>query len=539
LSYNVVPTTRRFGCWALEPHARSLAHDGQPVDVGDRAFDVLWTLVESAGQVVETHTLLQSVWPGRVVEENNVQVQVSALRRLLGRHAIRTVRGRGYQFTLGLTVDPCLVATHSPMPAKTNSHHGLPSQAPTLSAEPGEAAALAVLPFANRSGLPEDEVFALGMVEDLISALSQHVFFRVVSSSATWRFCTGAKPDLAEMSRELGVRYILEGGVRRSGPDLSVTAQLVEAASGRILWSQRFDRPLADLATMQGALVSEVAATLGVRIQRLEMERALKKPADLTAWECVMRYVAAYRQLNARNMLLAREEALRAVALGPGYGVAHATLAVASAWPYALFSADAPDEVRRIESHIDRALALDPDNPVVLVEVAEALSCIGRALEGLAFASQAAQMKAHFEWAHFACGVACVILNRNDEAITHFANVRRLAPGSLHDIHSFGWEATAQWQAGDCVAAQVAYARSRALTPHSSRSYFYGAAVAEVLGQHEEARVLMAKARHLEPTANLALWAWRFDRVFGMNDRDKHAALRVINKLWAEAGGVD
>jgi hypothetical protein len=89
------------------------------------------------------------------------------------------------------------------------------------------------------------------------------------------------------------------------------------------------------------------------------------------------------------------------------------------------------------------------------------------------------------------------------------------------------------------VAAQVAYARSRALTPHLSRSYFYGAAVAEALGQHEEARVLMAKARHLEPTANLALWAWRFDRVFGMNDRDKHAALRVINKLWAEAGGVD
>lgn len=149
-----------------------------------------------------------------------------------------------------------LVTTQEPAPAKPG--------------ERGEAPSLALLPFTNRSGLAEDEVFAIGMVEDVIDALSQAANLRVISSSATARFLAGALPDLEAIGRQLGVRYLLEGNVRRAGADLRVTAQLVEAETGTIAWTQRFHRPLAELAALQEALVKEVAVHLDVTLRDLE-----------------------------------------------------------------------------------------------------------------------------------------------------------------------------------------------------------------------------------------------------------------------------
>ena len=139
----------------------------------------------------------------------------------------------------------------APAPLATSESSALP----IAPGERGDAPSLAVLPFVNRSGLPEDDVFAIGMVEDLIDALLQGVYVRVISSAATARFRAGAIPDLDAMARQLGVRYVLEGNVRRSGSSLRVTAQLTEAASGAILWTQKFDRPLSELAALQEALV--------------------------------------------------------------------------------------------------------------------------------------------------------------------------------------------------------------------------------------------------------------------------------------------
>ena len=237
---------------------------------------------------------------------------------------------------------------------------------PAKPGERGDAPSLAVLPFTNRSGLPEDEVFAIGMVEDVIDALSQGVYVHVIASSATARFRTGAMPDLDAMARQLGVRYILEGNVRRVGATLRVTSQLVDAAGGAILWTQKFERPLSELAALQEDLVQEVAANLNTQVFRIEMERALKKPADLTAWEAVTRSIAAYRLTDGEGLRRAIEEAQRAIAIAPDYGLAHAMVADARSLAYWLLSPDNPDEVRRIRGHIDRALVLERDNALVL-----------------------------------------------------------------------------------------------------------------------------------------------------------------------------
>jgi TolB-like protein len=153
--------------------------------------------------------------------------------------------------------------------------------APVVSAPPlrGRRPSIAVLPFINRSGREVDEVFADGMVEDLTAALSASPFMNVVAPRATAAYRSAAM-DLRQIGRDLGVEYLFEGTVRRTGEHLRVTAQLVEAESGNILWTQRFDRPRGEPAALQDDLVTEVAAHLGVQLYRALTDIAFKKPGN-------------------------------------------------------------------------------------------------------------------------------------------------------------------------------------------------------------------------------------------------------------------
>jgi TolB-like protein len=181
-----------------------------------------------------------------------------------------------------------------------------------------ERPSLALLPFTNRSGERTDDVFADGMVEDLIAALSLSGGIKVIAQSATIVYRKNVS-DLRTIGRELGVRYLLEGNVRRVGAALRVTAQLVEADTGEILWLQKFDRPLTDLAALQEQLVTEVAGHLGVQVERVEMEKALRKPGDLTAWEAVMRSMSVFGRLSADRLRAGITDARQAVAVAPDY----------------------------------------------------------------------------------------------------------------------------------------------------------------------------------------------------------------------------
>ena len=411
-----------------------------------------------------------------------------------------------------------------------------PEPAPAKPGERGGAPSLAVLPFTNRSGLPDDEVFAFGMVEDLTDALAQGVNVRVISSSSTARFRSGALPDVEAMGRKLGVRYLLEGNVRRSGSDLRVTAQLVEAASGEILWSQKFDRPLAGLAALQEDLIGEVAAHLDAKVYRLEMERALTKPDDLTAWECAMRAMAAIRQLNAESVRRTIEEAAHAVAITPDYGLAHALLADASSLAYMLLSPDDPAEVARIRHHIDRALALDADSAAVLVHVADAMNYIGHAAEGLRRARQAIAISPGYGLAHHIAGIACGILGKPEAALAHFADFRRIEPLSPYQHYAFGWQAFAHLWLGDWSAAEVAMASSMALNPEASYILCEKATIARHFGQSDEAHQLMMEARRCEPSATLVLWELRLTR-WMVASPALDEVLNHLRALWAETEG--
>ncbi|MGB6450833.1 MAG: TIR domain-containing protein [Steroidobacteraceae bacterium] len=388
-----------------------------------------------------------------------------------------------------------------------------PSATSALIGERGDVPSLAVLPFANRSGLPEDEVFAFGMVEDIIVALSQGTFVRVLAGTATARFRTSAMPDLDAISRQLGVRYVLEGNVRRTGASLRVTAQLVDAVTGAVLWTQRFDRPLSDLASLQEELVLEVAAHLNAQVQHTEMERALKKPSDLTAWEAVMRALAAIRLVKIANISVWVEEARKAVAIAPDYAVAHAMLAMATALQYFAISPDDAVELRKIRDHIDRALVLDPANPVVLTWVSLALSYIGDPEDGLRHGEHAVRLTPRADAVRFSCGVACVLVGRPEEALAHLEGDLNVSPGAMNNVNNFFWQGLAHLLARRRADSVAAWDRSLALNPAYPTVLIAKAAVYEWEGRRDEAHDLWVRALRAEPAGTLAVWRMVFSRL--------------------------
>jgi TolB-like protein len=387
------------------------------------------------------------------------------------------------------------------------------SPAPTK-ARRGEAPSLAVLPFTNRSGLPDDENFAFGFCEDIIDALSQGVNLRVIASSATARFRTAPVLDLEAMGRQLGVRYVLEGNVRRTGEVLRVTAQLVGTDNGEIVWNQRFERPGAELAALQEELVLEVAAALDTNVFRLEMERALHKPSDLTAWECLARAMAANRLISPENMVLALTEARRAVEIAPDYGLAHSMLALTDGGLFYIAAPDNDADIERVRGHIDRAMALDPSNPAVLANAAAASCYIHLPESGLALAEKAIRARPGYGFAHFAAGLANILLDRNAAAIDQLLIYRKLEPDSHLQFVASAWVGVAHARAGDFDAACAAFHHCLDLVPLYAPATMLLAAVLEEAGRHSEAAPLAAELRRMSTSFSPAQQELQMMRLF-------------------------
>lgn len=277
--------------------------NGTPAALGARAFDVLAFLDAHSDRVVSKAELLDNVWGGLAVEEGNLTVQISALRKVLGARAIATVPGVGYKLPTG----------------RTSASISGSAPGPTLPAKPS----LAVLPFANLSHDTAADYLVDGIVADLISAISRVPGIFVIAASSSFKY-KGQALSLADVGAELGVRYILEGSMQVGGERLRITCQLVEAESGRTLWSERFSGTNADVFDLQDQITERTAAALELNLIMAEAGRARAKPTGsikaydlcLQAAPLVMR-VSTKADFDAANALL--DEAL---ALDPGYSYA-------------------------------------------------------------------------------------------------------------------------------------------------------------------------------------------------------------------------
>jgi adenylate cyclase len=328
-----LPVVFLSGGGEVRPDERRLLLHGKVASIGARAFDLLLVLIECRDRVVGKEELLERVWPGVEVEENNLTVQISALRKLLGAAAISTVTGRGYRFTLALE------GSATPGQASTPAKRELPT--------------LAVLPFDNLSSDPDLQFFSDGVSEDIIQRLSRIPDVEVISRTSSFQFRGAEKAVAAERLR---CSHLLDGSIQRSAERVRIRAQLIEAASGRTLWSDRYDRGVEDIFIVQDDIAFAIAGSLERRFSAARPQRADPAAYDLYLRSSPKSYAPDEVRTSLGLLEVATERA-------PRFPEAWGRVAYLRGFlhPYLPFAERAADAAR-VEREAKEALALDPEN---------------------------------------------------------------------------------------------------------------------------------------------------------------------------------
>lgn len=306
-----------FGPFRLNLDQRLLSCDGVAVQLGNRAFDILCELASAKGDVVTKDHLMTKVWRGLIVEENNIQVHISALRKALdqaggGQSYVVTVPGRGYR----------LIDLQSSARGEGGDHRML-----VLPHKPS----IAVLPLANLSDGSNQDYFCDGITRDIITELSRFSELFVIASNSSFHY-KSKSPNIGQVARELGVHYALEGSMRRAGTRVRITCQLIDAITGAHLWAERYDRELEDVFAVQDEVVRTIVAILAAHVRRAEIERVRAKPTgSLQAYDYYLRAADTYAyflsSFRVEDLYETRRLLHQALTADPSFGRACALLA--------------------------------------------------------------------------------------------------------------------------------------------------------------------------------------------------------------------
>jgi TolB-like protein/tetratricopeptide (TPR) repeat protein len=310
----------RFENYLLDRELRELSRGGAPVPLQPQVFDLLIYLIEQRERVVSKDDLISRVWGDRVVPDSALNSRINAVRNAIGdsgqaQRLVRTIPREGFRF-IGEVVE---VKADAP----GVSVAGEPARARAAPDRPS----IAVLAFDNMSDDPEQEYFADGISEDILTALSRVRSFLVIARNSSFTYKGRAVP-LGQIANELAVRYIVEGSVRKSGDRVRITAQLNDAGSGSHLWAEQYDRQLVDVFAVQDDVTNSIVAAIEPQIYAAENFRAKRKPpASMDAWDLVMRALAHYWRVTRDDHAAAQGLLERALAIDPNYGQALSLLA--------------------------------------------------------------------------------------------------------------------------------------------------------------------------------------------------------------------
>jgi TolB-like protein len=478
----------RFGRFRLDLGRRKLWHDETPMRLANRALDILCALVAAKGNVVTKDDLMTQVWSGLVVDESNIHVHVSALRKALeqgesGQTYVVTVTGRGYRF----------VSPESPAPVhKTDTRQG-----PSLPDRPS----IAVLPFTNLSGAPEQEYFADGIVEDIITALSRMRWLFVIARNSSFTY-KGRAVDVKQVGRELGVRYLLEGSVRKAADRVRITGQLIDVATGAHLWADRFDGGLEDIFDLQDEVTASVVSAMAPKLEQAEIERAKRKPTEsLDSYDYLLRGMASVYKWTSNDINDALKLFYQAIERDPDFSMPHGMAAWCYLWRSANgWTSDREQEIAETVRLAERVAELGKDDAVSLAFGGLALAYVAGDLErGEALIDRALMLNPNLMAAWYASGWVKAFLGETEIAIEHVARAMRLSPLDPLMFLMQGVTALAHFVAGHYDEATEWAAKAVREQPNFLGAMRNVAVSSALAGRLDEAKQALARVRRLDP----------------------------------------
>ncbi|WP_144185465.1 winged helix-turn-helix domain-containing tetratricopeptide repeat protein [Elioraea rosea] len=491
----------RFASCELDLDRQELRRSGEPVHVEPQVFDLLAHLVRNRDRVVSKDELIDTIWGGRAISEAALSSRINAARRAVGdsgeeQALIRTVHKRGFRFVAEVGEEKA-EADAPPGPA--------PEAAPRAALPPMGRTSLAVLPFANEGGAPDTEYFAYGLTEDIIRLLARYRWLTVLSRHSTFPFRGQGLPP-AEIGRALGVRYLVQGAVRRRADRVRITADLVSAETGTQLWSESFDHRLDDIFAIQDEMAEAIAAVIEPELAAVERELAARKPpGSLDAWECYQRGLFHLWGFTAPGFAEAEACFRRAVEIEPGLARAHAALSYVNLQQaFAGEPEMRPERLALALAAAQRSVALDERDCMCHCVLGRALTAYRQYEPAIAALEHSIELNPSFAQAYFALGFTLTWCGRAEESIALSERAAELSPRDPHLWTFHMMRGTAHLMLGELEAA-AQFLRMALRHPSAShRPLVNLIATLGLLGRSEEAREAVAQLARSHPGFTIA-----------------------------------